>query len=106
MMFGNDNNRIINEGMMVDLPIFIFFVLKNKTYRHGNINSVKNVADSKPPITTVANGFCTSAPAPVLKAIGKKPKEATVAVINTGLSRIFVPSHTRWNTSVIPSFSN
>ena len=30
---------------------------------------------TRPPITTVANGRCTSAPALVARAIGKKPKE-------------------------------
>ena len=37
-----------------------------------------------PPITTVASGFCTSAPAEVDNAIGRKPREATAAVIITG----------------------
>ena len=36
-----------------------------------------------PPITTVAKGRCTSAPAPTLNAIGIKPKLATKAVIHT-----------------------
>lgn len=31
----------------------------------------------KPPITTVASGRCTSAPADVAMAIGTKPSEAT-----------------------------
>ncbi len=30
-----------------------------------------------PPMTTVANGLCTSAPAPVAIAIGMKPRDAT-----------------------------
>lgn len=38
---------------------------------------------SKPPITTVAKGRCTSAPSPELTAIGRKPNEATKAVIKT-----------------------
>ena len=36
-----------------------------------------------PPITTVASGRCTSAPAPVARAIGTKPREATSAVISS-----------------------
>ena len=40
-----------------------------------------------PPITTVASGRCTSAPAPCESAIGRKPMDATVAVISTGFSR-------------------
>ena len=43
-----------------------------------------------PPITTVAKGFCTSPPAPVLMAIGIKPKAGTKAVINTALNLDFV----------------
>ncbi len=35
-------------------------------------------------MTTVANGFCTSAPVPVARAIGTKPSEATSAVMITG----------------------
>ena len=41
-----------------------------------------------PPMTTVASGRCTSAPAPVAIAIGTKPSEATSAVISTGRSRV------------------
>ena len=35
-------------------------------------------------MTTVASGFCTSAPAEFDKAIGRKPSEATAAVSSTG----------------------
>ena len=45
-----------------------------------------------PPITTVASGRCTSAPVPVAKAIGRKPSDATNAVISTGRSRVRAPS--------------
>ena len=38
----------------------------------------------------MANGFCTSAPAPLLNAIGIKPREATAAVIKIGLNLVFV----------------
>ena len=44
-----------------------------------------------PPMTTVASGRCTSAPTPVLNAIGTKPSEATSAVISTGRSRVRAP---------------
>lgn len=47
-----------------------------------------------PPITTVASGRCTSAPAPVASAIGTKPRDATSAVISTGRSRVSAPSRT------------
>ena len=63
-------------------------------YKTGSTNSVKKVAINKPPITTVAKGFCTSAPEPLLNAIGKKPNDATKAVINTGRNLILVPSNT------------
>ncbi|MNL33740.1 hypothetical protein D3C87_1556680 [compost metagenome] len=72
-----------------------FFLSVTNTYRQGNTNSVKNVAEIKPPITTVANGLCTSAPALPERAIGKKPREATEAVIITGLNLTAVPCITR-----------
>ncbi len=46
------------------------------------------IAPMTPPITTVANGRWISAPMPVLKAIGKKPKLATNVVISTGRNRV------------------
>ena len=49
------------------------------------------VAVNKPPITTVANGLCTSAPAFVDIAIGKKPRAAAEAVSNTALNLSLVP---------------
>ena len=39
-------------------------------------------------------------------AIGKNPKDATVAVINTGRNRILVPSIIRFRIFFSPSFSN
>jgi len=49
---------------------------------------------SSPPMTTVASGRCTSAPAPVEIAIGMKPRLATRAVITTGRRRVAAPSRT------------
>ena len=60
-------------------------------YKIGRTYKVRKVAKIKPPITTVAKGLCTSAPSPVLKAIGKNPNEATKAVIKTGLNLVFPP---------------
>ena len=63
------------------------------------IISVRTVDTINPPITTVANGLCTSAPADVAIAIGTNPNEATSPVRNTGLSRcghpclIILPVH-------------
>ena len=87
-----------------DFIDFLFPIFSNKIYRIGNTKSVRNVARSKPPITTVASGRCTSEPAPVLVAIGKNPSEATNAVISTGRKRIFVPSKTIFFVSVSPAF--
>ena len=61
----------------------------------GNTTNVSNVAVISPPITTVASGFCTSAPAEVDNAIGRKPSEATAAVMITGRNRVFSPLITR-----------
>ena len=55
-----------------------------------------------PPMTTVASGRCTSAPAPVAIAMGTKPNEATSAVIRTGRNRVRAPSSTASNI-VLPS---
>ena len=38
---------------------------------------MSSVEDTIPPITTVASGRCTSAPAPTLSAMGTKPSDAT-----------------------------
>ena len=53
-------------------------------------------------MTTVASGFWTSAPAPVASAIGRKPSDATSAVVSTGRSR---PSAASWaaTSGVAPS---
>ena len=40
----------------------------------GRIKSVKRVEVINPPMTTVAKGRCTSAPADAEMAMGKKPK--------------------------------
>lgn len=44
-----------------------------------------------PPITTVANGRCTSLPMPVLNAMGTNPSAATNAVMSTGRNRVNAP---------------
>src|SRR6185369_18050565 len=64
----------------------------NQPYSVGRINNVSNVDVMRPPITTVASGLCTSAPAEVAIAIGMNPRLATSAVINTGRNRTRVPS--------------
>ncbi len=60
-------------------------------YRAGNTSRVNTVLETNPPITTVASGLCTSAPVPEAIAIGTKPRDATKAVINTGLSLVIAP---------------
>ena len=65
--------------------------------------NVSNVAVKRPPITTVANGRCTSAPAEADTAIGKKPSMAAVAVSKIGRIRSFVPKMILLFMSVTPS---
>ena len=72
----------------------------------GSTTKVSRVEEINPPMTTVASGFWTSAPALVEMAIGRNPNEATNAVITTGLSLISVPFITMANRSVKPSFLN
>ena len=69
----------------------------------GSKNSVNTVDDPRPPITTVANGRCTSDPAEVDNAIGKKPNAATSAVINTGRNRAAAPARIACSTSPVSS---
>jgi hypothetical protein len=47
---------------------------------------VNKVEDTSPPITTIASGFCTSAPVWVVITSGSKPKAVVIAVMRTGLS--------------------
>src|SRR5690606_26552195 len=59
----------------------------NHGYSEGRITSVSSVELMRPPTTTVASGRCTSAPTPVARAMGTKPRAATSAVIITGRMR-------------------
>jgi hypothetical protein len=49
--------------------------------------SVSIVEMATPPITTVANGRCTSAPADVAIAIGTKPRAVVNPVKKTGRNK-------------------
>ena len=60
-------------------------------YTAGNTSRVSSVDVINPPMTTVASGLWTSAPAPVEMAIGIKPRLATRAVIKTGARRSSEP---------------
>jgi hypothetical protein len=62
--------------------------------------SVKRVLLMIPPITTVARGRCTSAPTPLLKAIGRKPRLATRAVMSTGRRRVRAASSTACSSGI------
>ena len=87
------NPAVINIAIViVDGEALLFFLLpKMILYKTGNTINVNKVDEIKPPITTVANGFCTSEPGDVLNAIGKKPNDATAAVAMTGLNLALVP---------------
>ena len=58
----------------------------------GKTNSVSSVATTSPAITTIANGFWTSAPRPVAIAIGTKPIAGTTPVMITARTRSIIPS--------------
>src|SRR5882724_35172 len=62
-----------------------------KRYSVGSTTSVRSVLETRPPITTVAGDFCTSAPGPVASAIGTNPREGTRVVMSTGRSRVSEP---------------
>src|SRR5918995_741167 len=63
------------------------------------MRSVSTVDVIRPPITTVANGRCTSAPADLASAIGRNPRLATHAVMRTGRSRVSAPRLTASSTA-------
>ena len=71
---------------MIDLDSFHIKIFE---YNEGRTKSVSIVHEIRPPITTVAKGFSTSAPSLIEKAIGKNPRQATEAVAITGLNRSF-----------------
>jgi len=50
------------------------------------------VAVIRPPIITIASGFCDSDPTPVEIAAGSNPMAAMAAVITTGRIRTLTPS--------------
>ena len=67
------------------LPFKYFVPISKSIYITGKTNRVNKVERISPPITTVASGFCTSPPAPVLIAIGINPSDGTSAVMSTAL---------------------
>jgi hypothetical protein len=75
-------------------PLVPLFLPSTHSYNTGISTSVRNVELRMPPMTTVASGRCTSAPAPMAMAIGTKPKLATKVVIKTGRRRVSEPSMT------------
>jgi len=56
----------------------------NHLYRAGITNRVNSVEVTKPPTTTVANGFCTSDPVPEDNNNGINPNAVVIAVMNIG----------------------
>ena len=90
----------------VGIFFFLIFTPSSNAYNNGITTSVSSVAVNSPPITTVANGRCTSAPAEPDTAIGKKPSIAAVAVSKIGRMRSFVPTIILRFISFIPSLFN
>ena len=72
----------------------------------GNTKSVSKVEVNRPPITTVAKGRCTSAPAEDEIAIGKKPNTSVKAVSIMGLILRLVPCKILSFKLVTPSSFN
>ena len=90
--FAREDVRLVDIAEPVCGPEEVKIKVKNcstcgtdvKILHNGHVNITR--------ITTVASGRCTSAPAPRLNAIGRKPSEATSAVIRTGRRRPSAPS--------------
>ncbi len=83
-------SRKINGKILI--AFFFRFFTSRREYSTGNTINVSGVAVISPPITTVASGRCTSAPAEVEIAIGKNPSAAAEAVSNTGRILLVVPT--------------
>src|SRR5690606_33178259 len=74
----------------------------NQRYSVGNTTRVSKVEVTRPPMTTMASGRCTSDPGPSENRKGIRPSIATVAVITTGRKRWRTPSVTASRT-LMPS---
>ena len=82
-------------------------IVENISNRRGRAIIVSIVEVNNPPITTVASGLCTSAPAPVEIAIGRNPIAAAPAVSITGRNLFLVPLIIICFISIVPfSFSS
>lgn len=80
-------------GRTVRLPHYdgLTSVLRPSSAKNtGRTRSVSIVDVTTPPMTTVAGGRGTSAPAPMLKAIGTDRRLATKPVISTGRRRVIM----------------
>ena len=98
------SKKAITKAELFIVFLLIFMPFSKYKYRIGKTINVNKVAVINPPITTVANGFWTSAPALLLIAIGRNPREATAAVNITGLNLTLVPSFILSYTLSIPCF--
>ena len=76
------------------MGFYLSFLTKNILYNTGNNKRVNKVDENKPPIITVANGFCTSEPTPLDNKIGSNPNAVIDAVIRTGRNLDKAPSKT------------
>src|SRR3546814_18446924 len=56
------------------------------SYNTGSRNSVNKVEVINPPTTTDASGLCVSAPTPLDRSIGTRPRIETLADISNGRS--------------------
>src|SRR5206468_7480303 len=82
--------RVVCHGSQ-SVGRFFMLIVSTQLNSVGKTKRVSSVDVTKPPMTTVASGRCTSAPAPVETAIGMNPTLATSAVIRTGRSRMVAP---------------
>ena len=91
MVVGRHNNTTTAMAVTICLFIFVLLIFSSNAYNIGIIMRVSTVAVNSPPITTVASGRCTSAPAELDTAMGRKPSMAAVAVSRMGRKRSRVP---------------
>ena len=106
MPHGDSSASIRAMAALGILPVVFRCAFSSKAYNKGTTSKVSSVAVNSPPMTTVAKGRCTSAPADPDTAMGRKPNMAAVAVRRMGRMRSCVPLMILRLMLFIPSFFN
>jgi len=71
--------------------VYLIYLSLRYENKIGSIISVRAIEVIRPPTTTIASGFWSSAPVPVAQIIGSNHITEVNAVMSTGLRRIIAP---------------